>query len=90
MYLVCCYNKKCDLIFLLIDTIGGSRATAKSKTERFVIVNGWKPLTIITMRSILDIAAALDPFWIQSSVKSLIYQNNFQMIKMEGLKLLIS
>ena len=30
--------------------------------ERFVIrVNGWKPLTIITKHSILDIVAALDP-----------------------------
>ena len=30
--------------------------------ERFVIiVNGWKPLTIIAKRSILDVAAALDP-----------------------------
>ena len=30
--------------------------------ERFVItVNGWRPLTIITKRSILDFAAALDP-----------------------------
>ena len=30
--------------------------------ERFVIiVNGWKPLTIITKRSIFDVAAALDP-----------------------------
>ena len=26
-----------------------------------IIVNGWKPLTIITKRSILDVAAALDP-----------------------------
>ena len=41
---------------------GGSWATATSKMERFVIiVNGWKPLTIITKRSILDVAAALDP-----------------------------
>ena len=41
--------------------IGGSRATATSKIERFVIiVNGWKPLTIITKRSILDVAAVLD------------------------------
>ena len=41
---------------------GESRATATSKMERFVIiVNGWKPLTIITKRSILDVAAALDP-----------------------------
>ena len=30
--------------------------------ERFVIiVNGWEPLTIITKRSILDVAADLDP-----------------------------
>ena len=41
---------------------GGSRAAATSKMERFVItVNGWKPLTIITKHSILDVAAALDP-----------------------------
>ena len=53
--------KKCDIIFLLIDTRGRSRAAATSKTERFVIVNGWKPVTIITKCSILDIAAALDP-----------------------------
>ena len=26
-----------------------------------IIVNGWKPLTIITKRSILDVAAALNP-----------------------------
>ena len=41
---------------------GGSRAAATSKMERFVIiVNGFPPLTIITKRSILDVAAALDP-----------------------------
>ena len=41
---------------------GGSRAAATSKMERFVIiVNGWKPLTIMTKRSILDVPAALDP-----------------------------
>ena len=41
---------------------GGSRAAATSKVERFVIiVNGWKPVTIITKRSILDVAAILDP-----------------------------
>ena len=41
---------------------GESRAAATSKMERFVIiVNGWKPLTIITKRSILDVAGALDP-----------------------------
>ena len=26
-----------------------------------IIVNGWKPLTIITKRSVLDVAAVLDP-----------------------------
>ena len=41
---------------------GGSRNAATSKMERFVtIVNGFQPLTIITMRSILDVAAVLDP-----------------------------
>ena len=41
---------------------GGSRTAAVSKMERFVIiVNGWKPLTIVTKRSILDVAAVLDP-----------------------------
>ena len=35
---------------------------AASKVEHFVtIVNGWKPLTIITKSSILDVAVVLDP-----------------------------
>ena len=41
---------------------GRSRAAATSKKDRFVIIiNSWKPLTIIAKRSILDVAAALDP-----------------------------
>ena len=41
---------------------GESRAAATFKMECFVIiVNGWKPLTIVTKHSILDAAAALDP-----------------------------
>ena len=41
---------------------GGSRAAATSKMKCFVIiVNGFQPLTIFTKRSILDVAAALDP-----------------------------
>ena len=41
---------------------GGSRAAATSKMEHFaIIVNGIQPLTIITKRSILDVAVALDP-----------------------------
>ena len=43
-------------------TRGGSRTTATSKMELFVIiVNGFQPLTIITKCSILDVAAVLDP-----------------------------
>ena len=45
-----------------LNTIGGSRTAAISKMEHFVIiVNGFQSLTIITKRSILDVAAALDP-----------------------------
>ena len=41
---------------------GGSRTAAISKMEHFVIiVNGWKPLTIITKRSILNATAVLNP-----------------------------
>ena len=41
---------------------GGSRTAATSKMEHFVIiVNGWKPLIIITKSSIVDVAAVLDP-----------------------------
>ena len=48
---------------------GGSRAAATSKMECFVIiVNGLKPLTIITKYSSLDIAAALDPLLVESSI----------------------
>ena len=40
----------------------GSRTDATSKMGRFVvIVNVWKRSTIITKRSISDVAAALDP-----------------------------
>ena len=41
---------------------GGSRTAATSKVEFFVIiVNGRKPLTIITRSSTLNAAAVLDP-----------------------------
>ena len=58
------YKKKycCLKINFPVYCRGGSRTVATSKTERFVIIaNGWKPLTIITKRSILDVSAALDP-----------------------------
>ena len=46
----------------LTQTRGGSRTAATSKMEHFeIIVNGWKPLTIITKSSILDVAVVLDP-----------------------------
>ena len=42
--------------------IGRSRTVATSKMEYFVIiVNCWKPLTMITKSSILGAAAVLDP-----------------------------
>ena len=41
---------------------GGSRTAATSKVELFVIiVNDWKPLTIIRKSSTLDAAAVQDP-----------------------------
>ena len=40
----------------------GSRTAATSKMEHFVIIeNDWKPRTIITKSSILDVAEVLDP-----------------------------
>ena len=42
-------------------TRGGSRAPATSKMERFeIIVNGFQLLTIVSKRSILDVAGAPD------------------------------
>ena len=48
-------------IFRFKSSRSGSRAAATSKMERFaIIVNGFQPLTIITKRSIFNVAAALD------------------------------
>ena len=45
--------------------------------ERFVIiVNGFQPLTIITKRSILDVAAALDPPLIYKASLELVLETN--------------
>ena len=58
----CCY--KIYILYIWGETRlrGRSRPAATSKMECFVIiVNGWKPLTITTKRSILDVAACLDP-----------------------------
>ena len=49
-------------ILFYMKTRGGSRTAATSKVELFVIiVNGWKPLTIIAKSSTLDVAAVLYP-----------------------------
>ena len=46
-------------LFLLPSGRGGSRSATTTKMEHFVtIVNDFQPLTIITKRSILDVAAA--------------------------------
>ena len=52
---------------------GGDGTAATSKIGRFVIkVNDWKPLTIITKRSILDVAAVLDlPLFIALLIRSM-------------------
>ena len=51
----------------LVSSKDGSGAAPTSKMEHFVkIVNGFQPLTIITKRSILDVAAALDPLLLKS------------------------
>ena len=49
-----------------------------------IIVNGWKPLTIITKHSILDVAAALDPplliLFKMSSLQNLLKESFFSFI----------
>ena len=50
------------LLFTQPVTKSGSRTAATPKSESFMImVNGKKPLTIITKRSILNVAAFLHP-----------------------------
>ena len=59
MNLIYCWVKD---TFSLAISRGGSVTAATSKIERFVIiVDSFQPLTIITKRSLLDVAAALDP-----------------------------
>ena len=56
---------------------GGSR-TETSKMERFVIiVNGWRPLTIITKRFILHVSAVL--YTPQISAKRFDYSSNYRL-----------
>ena len=56
------YKPKQGNVAKAVGSRGGSRAAATFKMERFVIiVNGFQPLTIITKRSILNVAVSLDP-----------------------------
>ena len=49
------------IIDIIIHSRGRSRTAVTSKMEHFVIiVNAWKPLSIITKSSILAVAAVLD------------------------------
>ena len=67
----------------------GSRAAATTKMECFlIIVKGFQPLTIITKRSILNLAAALDPplaLYLHSAIVSFIvcfhYLNTFSTVE---------
>ena len=57
-----CFYKRVVMDYFNTGFRGGSRAATAFKMECFVIiVNVFQPLTIITNRSILDVAAALDP-----------------------------
>ena len=51
-----------SLILTYFLTRGGSRTAATSQMENFeIIVNSWRPLTVIRKSSILDVSAVLDP-----------------------------
>ena len=56
------FVKKLNLMDKKLNFRGGSMTAVTSKVKRLVIiVNGFQPLTIITKRSILDVAAAFHP-----------------------------
>ena len=57
----------------LVCSRGGSKASATSKMEHFVIiVSGRKPLTIIAKQSILHVAEALDPSLLNFNYDSIV------------------
>ena len=56
------FNPKTDSQTKASVNRGGFRTPATFKMEHFlIIVNSWKPLTITTKSSILDVAAVLNP-----------------------------
>ena len=58
--------KKNKTVINIIVSRSGYRTAATSKMECFVIiVNGWKPLTIITKRSILDVQQSYIRLWLE-------------------------
>ena len=70
-------------------TRGGSRVASSSKMECFVIINnGFKPLTIITKRSILDVAAVLDPPLVTKLITATITTVKTK-LKMEIMKMIL-
>ena len=70
-------------------TRGGSRVASSSKMECFVIINnGFKPLTIITKHSILDVAAVLDPPLVTKLITSTITTVKTKLI-MEIMKMIL-
>ena len=67
-------------------TRGGSRTAAASKVELFVIiVNDWKPLTIMTMSSTFDVPAVLDPPLI--TVEKICFQEEISMFLVTSVEL---
>ena len=63
-YLYICKGFLAHAIVSTVKVIfrGGSKTVATSKIEHFVIiVNGFRPLTIITKSSLLDVAEVLEP-----------------------------
>ena len=62
----------------------GARTAATTKMDNFVIiVDGWKPLTIITKSPILDVTAVLDPPLIEAMVIE--YKNPMKMSSLSTL-----
>ena len=67
-------------------TRGGSKTVATSKEELLVIiVNGLKPLAIITKSSSLDVAAVLDPPLVTTVVGSEIGLMDHDIFVLSGL-----
>ena len=68
---------KCDKYSKFTLTRGGSRAAATSKMVRFVIiVNGFQQSGFYRKRSILGVAAALDPALTINKIQKLTHEKH--------------